>query len=125
MQQAQLWNDGDETAEEAASASVKAAGGVKKVAGKVWPAMDSEKAATKLRGCLSAEHLQKPDFDEIGMLIRLAREEADDISLLQWFARHANCQVTRLTPVEAKRNARKARKAMLLAELGRLLDEEE
>lgn len=121
MQQNQLWHD---TGEEAAAAGVAAAGGVKKVAGRLWPAMDAEKAATKLRGCLSPEHLQKPDIDELAMLMKLARDEGDDISLLAWFARFANCEVKRLSPVEAKRKVKKARMSALLAELARLSEDE-
>lgn len=121
MRQESLFHD---TPEEAAQEGVLAAGGMKKVGGKIWPAMDTEKAATKLRGCLSIEHLQKPDFDEIGMMIQLAREEGDDISLLRWFARKANCEVVRLTPAEAKKKVKKARVGSLLAELARALEDE-
>lgn len=85
--------------------------------------MGAEQAAAKLRGCLSPGHLQKPDLDEIAMLIKLAREEGDDISLLIWLARHANCEVVRLSPEESKKKAKKARVSVLLAELARLSED--
>lgn len=57
---------------DALSADVAAIGGVKKAAALLWPT--NSDAAGRLRACLSIEHAQKLDMEELIALKRLARD---------------------------------------------------
>lgn len=118
--QVELWHD---TIFDALGAAVQAAGGAKKVAGKLWPALDSTSATARLRGCLNPEHAQKLCPEEFVMLVRLAREVGDS-SVMEFMARELGYELKALAPAEAKKRAKKARVASLLAELARLSDDE-
>jgi len=120
MQQSQLWHD---SVYDALGAAVEAAGGRKKVAAKLWPALDSDSATARLRGGLNPEHAQKLDPAELLMIGRLARDGGDD-SLMQFFAREWGYEVEPLSAPEAKKRAKKQRVSALLAELSRHLDDE-
>ena len=119
MQQ-ELWHD---TVFDAVGAAVQAAGGAKKVAGKLWPALDATNAAARLRGCLDPDHAQKLCLAELMMLGKLARD-AGDSSIMDFFAREWGYKVEALSPEEAKKKAKRARVSALLAELARLSDDE-
>lgn len=56
---------------DAIGADIAVIGGVKKVAGLLWPNTDG---AARLRACLSPEHAQKLDPEEILAIKRLARD---------------------------------------------------
>lgn len=57
---------------DALAADVAAIGGIKKAAAMLWPT--NSDAAGRLRACLSAEHAQKLDPEEVMTLKRLARD---------------------------------------------------
>lgn len=118
MQQ-DLWHD---TIFDALGASVQAAGGVKKVASKLWPALDSTSATARLRAGLNPEHAQKLCLLEVQMILRLAME-AGDASVMQYLARDLGCEFTVLSPAEAKKRLKRARRLDLLEQLKRLEDE--
>jgi hypothetical protein len=120
MEQTDLWDD---TIWDALGSAVKAAGGVKKVAGRLWPAMDEAAATTRLRACLNRDHAQKFDEDERLMVMKLA-SEAGDNSVMEFLGRQLRCEVKVLAPQEAKKRVKKARIAALLAEAARLSNEE-
>lgn len=121
MIQSELWHD---TVFDALGAAVQAAGGVKRVAAALWPAVDPASAASRLRGALSPEHAQKLDPAELALIGKLARE-AGDLSLPQFFAREWACEFKALAPTEAKKRARRTRISALLAEVAKLSQEEE
>jgi len=101
---------------------VQSAGGIKKVAAKLWPALDATSAASKLRSALSPEHSQKLCPDELLLIQRLARD-AGDTSILEFQARELGCKVEVLSPEQAKKLAKRARRLALLEELKRLEEE--
>jgi hypothetical protein len=121
MLQTELWHD---TIFDALGASVRAAGGVKKVAGSLWPALDPSSASSKMRSSLSAEHAQKLDLAELVLIMRLAKESGDD-SIMQFLARELGYELRSLAPAAAKKRARKQRISTLLAEAARLAQEDE
>ncbi len=118
--QAELWHD---TVFDALGAAVQAAGGAKKVAGRLWPALDSTSATARLRGCLNPEHAQKFCPAELLMLAKLARDAGDN-AIMEFLARELGYEIKSLAPVEAKKRAKKARMAALLAELAKLSEDE-
>lgn len=120
MEQSNLWHD---TIYDALGATIIAAGGAKKVAARLWPAIDTSSATSRLRGCLSPEHAQKLCPEELILIGRLGREAGDD-SLMNYLARELGYEVKPLTPVDAKRKAKKARTAALLSELAKLMSDE-
>lgn len=121
MIQSELWHD---TVFDALGTAIQAAGGIKRVAAALWPAVDPASAASRLRGALSPEHAQKIDPAELSMIGKLARE-AGDMSLPQFFAREWHCELKALAPAEAKKRARKARISALLSEVAKLSQEDE
>lgn len=118
MQQ-DLWHD---TIFDALGAAVQAAGGAKKVAARLWPALDSTSANARLRAGLNPDHAQKLCMLEVLMILRLAME-AGDASVMEYLARELGCELKVLSPVEAKKRARRVRRLALLDELKRLEDE--
>lgn len=119
MQQ-ELWHD---TIFDALGAAVQAAGGAKKVAGKLWPALDSTSATARLRGCLNPEHAQKLCPEEFVMLVKLAKDSGDN-SVMEYLACELGYELKPLSPVEAKKRAKRVRRLALLEELKRLEDDE-
>jgi len=119
MQQV-LWHD---TIFDALGAAVQAAGGAKRVASELWPAVDPTSATARLRACLNPEHAQKLCPEELLMLLKLARD-AGDHSVMEFLGRKLGCEVKALKPEEAKKRAKRARRLALLDELKRLEDEE-
>lgn len=119
MQQV-LWHD---TLDDATGAAVQAAGGIKKVAGKLWPALDSEGAAAKLRACLNPEHAQKLSLAEWLLIGKLSREAGNN-DLMEFLGRELTNEVKPLTSNESKKRAKRIRRLALLDELKRLEDEE-
>lgn len=101
---------------------MQAAGGVKKVGAKLWPALDPSSAASKLRSALSPDCAQKLCPEEVMLIQRLARE-AGDGSIMEFQARELGYEITALSPAEAKKLARRSRRLALLEELKRLEDE--
>lgn len=118
MQQ-ELWHD---TILDAVGAAVQAAGGVKKVANKLWPALDATSATARLRACMNPDHAQKLDPEEFLMIGKLARDDGDT-SLMDFLARQWGFEVTPLSPAEAEKLAKRKRRLELLEALKRLEDE--
>lgn len=112
MQQ-QLWHD---TIFDALGAAVQAAGGVKRVAHKLWPALDVESAAARLRGGLNRGHAQKLGLDEFIMIGQLAREAGDN-SIMILLGRVLACEIKPISPKQAKKKAKRARGRALIGEL--------
>jgi hypothetical protein len=119
MMQTALWHD---TIFDALGGAVQAAGGAKKVAGKLWPTLDSTSATARLRACLNPDHAQKLCPAELLMIARLAREVGDS-SVMEFLARELGYEITPLAAEETKKRAKKARRMALLEELRRLEDE--
>lgn len=119
MNQTTLWHD---TIFDALGAAVQAAGGTKKVANKLWPAMDSTSATARLRSALNPEHAQKLDPDELVAIARLGKE-ANDNGVMAFLARELGYSIEPLTDEETAKNAKKARRLALLDELKKLEDE--
>lgn len=59
---------------DALGADVAACGGIKKVAGMLWPALETTVAAARLRSGLNPEHAQKLDPEEVMRIKRIAKE---------------------------------------------------
>lgn len=118
LQQA-LWHD---SIYDALGAAVQAAGGVKAVAGKLWPTLGSDVASARLRGGLNPEHAQKLAPEDVMAIAALARAVGDH-SVGLFIARDLAYELTPLDPADAEKRARKARRAALLAELQRLEEE--
>lgn len=119
MQQ-ELWHD---TIFDALGAAVQAAGGAKKVAGKLWPALDSTSANARLRCGLNPDHAQKLCLQEVLLILRMAKDSGDT-SVMDFLARELGFEIKPLSPAESKKRARRVRRLALLEELKRLEDEE-
>lgn len=120
MQQV-LWHD---TVFDALGAAVQAAGGAKKVAGKLWPTLDAGSANSRLRGALNPDHAQKLCPAELLMIARLARDEGDN-SLMDFLARELGYEIKPLASAEVKKRALKARIAWHASEIARISSEDE
>jgi len=119
MQQV-LWHD---TLDDATGAAVQAAGGIKKVASKLWPALDLESAGAKLRACLNPEHAQKLSSAEWLLIGKLSRDAGDN-ALMEFLGRELTNEVKPLTSHESKKRAKRAKRLDLLDQLKRLEDDE-
>lgn len=94
MQQMALYHD---SIFDALGADIAAAGGVKKVAGMLWPGIEPSLAATRLRACLNPEHAQKFDPQEVLQIKRLA-QEAGSSATVQYEAQQLGYVVTWVEP---------------------------
>lgn len=119
MQQSELWHD---TIFDALGACVQAAGGVKIVAARLWPTLDSSSASARLRGALNPDHAQKLSPGELLLIGKLARD-AGEGALMQFLGRQLGYEVKALSQADARKQARRARKLALLEELRRLEEE--
>lgn len=108
---------------DAIGCAVQVAGGTKRVASKLWPALGQSSAEARLRCSLNPEHAQKLDPEELSMVIGLAMD-AGNFSVMEFLARKHGFEIKPLSPVEAKKRARRVRRLALLDELKRLEDEE-
>lgn len=120
MEQPALWDD---NILDALGGAVQTAGGVKRVASKLWPTLDPSIAAARLRSGLNPDHAQKLDPDEFLAIAKLGRD-CGDTGLLEFLARELECEITPLAPAEYKKRAKRVRRLALLDELKRLEDEE-
>jgi hypothetical protein len=120
--QTSLWHD---CLEDALGATIHALGGVKVVAKMLWPVLFREKpdtASTRVRSCLNPEKADKFSPDEMLALIRAGADVCDH-SIMLYIAREGRYEVAPMSPAEAKKRAKSARRKALLAELSRLEDE--
>jgi len=120
MNQTTLWHD---TIFDALGTAVQAAGGTKRVAGRLWPTLGSDIATARLRSALNPEHPQKLCPEELVVIGRMARDVGDN-SLMEFLGRELANEVTPIAPADAKKLARRQRRLALLDELKRLEDEE-
>ena len=120
MDQPALFHD---TILDALGAAVLAIGGVKKVAPLLWPNEDQATVVSRLRNALNPEHQQKLCPMELLRLARLAAA-IGDFAIPHYIALELGCEFKSLSPVEAKKRAKKARRKALLDELARLDDDE-
>lgn len=120
MQQPDLWHD---TFLDAVGAAVHAAGGMKRVAHKLWPNLEHSTAAARLRGSMNVGHAQKLDQDELLAIARLGKDAGDN-SIMEFLARELGYELKPLTPTESKKLAKRLRKLALIEELKKLTDEE-
>jgi hypothetical protein len=120
MDQSDLW---DQNVYDALGAIVQAAGGMKRVGHKMWPTLNVGSAEARLRGCLNPDHAQKLDPEELLTLMRIGKE-AGEHCMMQLLARELGYEIKPLKPAEAKKQAIRIRRKMLLEQLARLEDDE-
>lgn len=108
---------------DALGAAVQAAGGTKRVAAKLWPTLDATSAQARLRCGLNPDHAQKLDPGELLAIARMGREHGDN-GVMEFLARELGYEIKPLSPIEARKMARRVRRLALLEELKRLEDEE-
>lgn len=121
-EQVPLWHD---CFEDALGAAVQALGGAKKVSALLWPVQAQQKpetAYTRVRACLNPDKAEKFSPDELLVLIRQAAEVGDH-SIMRYIGREGRYEVTPLSPEDAEKRAKSARRRALLAELASLEDE--
>ena len=109
-----------ESFEDAARDVIKACGGTKDVAHKLWPAKSADAARTRLLDCLNVDRADKLAPDEILMLSKLGRAVGCH-ALAIWFNQEAGYAPP--VPVDAEdQKAELQRKfAGAVAELGSML----
>jgi len=112
-----------DTFEDALGAAVQTAGGHKRVAAKIRPALDQASAAAWLRACLNTDHAQKPDPSEIVAMMRIGKE-AGDHTPMEYLAGVLGYEIKVLSPIESKKRAKRVRRLALLEELKKLEDDE-
>lgn len=120
MQQNTLWFD---VILDAVGGCVQAAGGVKRVASKLWPTLSQSSAEARLRCCLNPDHAQKLDPDEL-LAIALLGREVGCFTIMEFMARELGCELKILPVAESKKRANRLRRMAILDELKRLEDEE-
>lgn len=116
--QGALWH---ETVLDALSADIYAAGGFKVVGPKVYPHLAPGTAANQLRNTVNGDQQHKLCPLQTHLVKKLARA-AGSIATMTFEARELDCEIRMLAPAAAKKAARKARVAALLAELAQLSD---
>jgi len=120
MLQTDLWHD---SILDALGSAVRAAGGPGTVAKKLWPAIEESSRTARLRACLNPDHAQKLDPEEFVLIGKLARNAGDN-SLMEFLAREWTYEQPKpISPAEAKKLAKRARRLALLEELKRLEEE--
>lgn len=120
MNQGELWHD---SIFDALGTAVNAVGGRKAVAGRMWPNLDATSGAARITACINPDHAQKLCPSELVLLARLAKD-AGDHSIMTFLARELGYEVKPLSGAEAKKRAKKVRRAALLAELAQLLEDD-
>lgn len=118
--QTALWH---ETIFDSLGAAVQAAGGPKRVASELWPALDTSSATARLRSALNPDHAQKLDPCELLLIARLGKDAGDN-SFMNFLARELGYEIQPLTTEDAQKRAKRLRRLALLDELKRLEDEE-
>lgn len=94
MTQGVLWHD---SVYDALGADVAAAGGIKKLAGALYPTLDDSTAATKLRNALNPDQPHKLCAEEITHVMRLARA-AGSQATMDYLARELGFEVKAIEP---------------------------
>lgn len=120
MEQSALWH---ETIFDALSSAVRAAGGARRVSGKLWPNISTSSAEARLRCSLNPEHAQKLDPDELIAVARLGKDAGENC-VMEFLARELGYELKPLAPAETKKRTKAARIRTLLEEAMRLQGEE-
>lgn len=100
---------------------VSFAGGTKRIGPKVFP-QKGDKAGAWLDDCLNPDRPAKLGPEEFLLIGKLA-SECGFQGIMEYLAREWCFEVKPLTPVEAKKKARRSRRLALLKELELLEDE--
>ena len=104
--------------------AINAIGGSKRVAHELWPALNPDAAYSRLRHSLQEDRPEKLSPDELLLIARRAAA-VNCHSIAQFFGQEAGYEFRSLDPDEAKKRAKRVRKAALMAELSRLMDDDE
>lgn len=120
MQQAALFHD---SLLVALGADIAAAGGMKRVAGLLWPTLGVSSAEARLRSGLNPDHAQKLCPLEVLRVKELSRE-AGSFATVQYESQRLGIEWKALAPAEAKKRVKRARVTALLSELARLTGED-
>ena|ERR1700738_4585349 len=86
---------------DAIGAAVQAAGGVKKVAAEVWPALSQDIASARLRSALNPEHAQKLCPSELLLIAKMARD-AGSHDVMNYLAAELDYQIRPIEPEDAR-----------------------
>lgn len=97
--------------------------GVKAFAKRLFPKKSDEQAYTRLMNCTNPNSAEVFDDDDWREIIRIGYEQNKHIVAEYFCGREY--QVTPIKPEEIKRQAKKARRRALLAELAKLDEEDE
>lgn len=101
MQQDQLFYD---VASDALASAIVAAGGYKRVAAQLWPAMKPVSAYARLKACVDETKHEKLSFDEIIALARMAKE-AGNHAVMQYMAQDLGYEVRAVSPKDELESA--------------------
>jgi hypothetical protein len=104
--------------------AINAIGGSKRVAAELWPGKSQDVAYARLRHALQDDRDEKLSPDEVLYIARKAALVGCH-AIPEFYGEACGYEFRPLDPDEAKRRAKKARKAQLLAELSRLMDDDE
>jgi hypothetical protein len=104
--------------------AINAIGGSKRVASELWPTLSQDVAYARLRHALQEDRPEKLSPNE---LLHIARRAASVgcHAVAEYFGHDCGYEFSPLDPDEAKKRAKKARRAALLAELAQLMDDDE
>lgn len=115
-----LWHD---SPEEALDTTVKAAGGYKRVAERLWPADKPETAYNKLKHILDPTRSEKFSLGELLLVVELGRDSGDH-SFAQYFGHRCKYKVEPIADEENKKRVRDAKIQFHLSEAARLVKEQ-
>lgn len=104
--------------------AINACGGSKRVAHELWPALSQDVAYARLRHSLQDDRPEKLSPDEV-LHIAVRAASVGCHAIAEFFGGAAGYAFTPLDPDEAKKRAKRARKAALMAELSRLMEDDE
>lgn len=122
VEQAVLWHD---SLEDALGSVIHALGGRKAVAEMLWPVLYKQKpdtAYSRISHCLNPEKAEKFSPDELITILEKANEIGAH-EAMQYIGMRTRYEVNAVSPGDAKKRARIAKRKWHLAELARLEDE--
>jgi hypothetical protein len=104
--------------------AVNAIGGAKRVAAELWPTKASDTAYNQLKHSLQDDRPEKLSLEELFHICRKASALGAH-AFAEYFAQECGYEIRPLDPDEARKRAKRVRQAQLLAELQRLMDDDE
>lgn len=102
------------TWDEALAEDVRALGGRKKLAPKLWPSEDEETAQDRLKAALSPGHKQQLKPSEVMRIKQLAREEGST-ALVEFEAQELGYRIEWIDPVDEQAELQRDLKDLLTA----------